>query len=78
MEKNMELDLNGLSAVSGGEGAAPETVIAYYEDGRPEYLIPQGDGTTFLTLRGAVYYLGDDGVYRNREYTDLYATNPVV
>lgn len=76
-EEKKALTPDELEVVSGGDAAAAETVVAYYEDGRPEYLIPQGDGVTFRTLRGAVYYLGDDGVYRNREYAQLYATNPV-
>ena len=76
-EEKKALTPDELEAVSGGDGAAAETVIAYYEDGHTEILIPQGDGVTFLTLKGAVNYLGDDGVYRNREYADLYVTNPV-
>ncbi len=63
--------------VSGGAGKAGETVIAYYEDGNTEILISQGDGTTFTTLKGAVYYLGEDGVYRSKEYTSLYVRRPV-
>lgn len=79
LERNEEkaLSPDELGAVSGGVGAAGETVIAYYEDGNTELLLPQGDGVTFLTLRGAVYYLGDDGVYRSRGYTELYAANPL-
>ena len=52
-----------------------ETFKAYYEDGTEEILTKEADGT-FLTAKGAVYYLGEDGVYRNRDYADLYATNP--
>ena len=54
-----------------------KTVIAYYEDGNTEILISQGDGTTFTTLKGAVYYLGEDGVYRSKGYTSLYVRRPV-
>jgi hypothetical protein len=66
-----------LETVSGGAGNTGETVIAYYEDGNTEILISQGDGTTFTTLKGAVYYLGEDGVYRSKEYTSLYVRRPV-
>ena len=66
-----------LDTVSGGAGKAGETVIAYYEDGNTETLISQGDGTTFKTLKGAVYYLSMDGVYRCKGYADLYAKKPV-
>ena len=72
------LSANELEGVSGGEGGtANEMVVAYYEDGNTEILISQGDGTTFVTARGAVYYLGEDGVYRSKEYADLYVNNPV-
>ena len=66
-----------LETVSGGAGNTGETVIAYYEDGNTEILISQGDGTTFTTLKGAVYYLGEDGVYRSKEYAPLYVRRPV-
>jgi len=66
-----------LDTVSGGAGKAGETVIAYYEDGNTETLISQGDGTTFTTRKGVVYYLGLDGVYRSKGYVDLYAKRPV-
>ena len=71
------LSAEELETVSGGAGKAGETVIAYYEDGNTEILISQGDGTTFTTLKGVVYYLGEDGVYRSKEYTSLYVRRPV-
>ena len=64
MNEEKVLSPNELDTVAGGAGNAGETVIAYYEDGRTETLISQGDGTVFKTLKGAVYYLGLDGVYR--------------
>ena len=83
MEKKIEmneekaLSPNELDAVAGGAGKTGETVVAYYEDGNTETLISQRDGTTFKTLKGAVYYLGMDGVYRCKGYADLYAKKPV-
>ena len=62
-------------AATEAPASAEATVTAYYEDGATETLTDQGDGT-FKTPKGAVYYLGDDGVYRARGYTDLYTTNP--
>lgn len=67
-----------ITVVSNPESAkevTQETVKAYYEDGTEEILTKEADGT-FLTAKGALYYLGEDGVYRNRDYADLYATNP--
>ena len=74
-----DLSASELEGVAGGDGRnAPETVIAYYEDGNTEILTSQGDGTTFITARGALYYLGDDGVYRSRDYANLYVKNPAL
>ena len=52
-----------------------KTVTAFYDNGTTEALTEQGDGT-WKAPNGAVYYLGEDGVYRANGFQDLYTTNP--
>ena len=51
------------------------SAFAFYADGTVTYIYQRTDGSYELD-NGAVYYLGDDGVYRSRGNVDLYTQQP--
>ena len=51
------------------------SMTVYYEDGAEETVTEDSDGT-WVTAKGAKYYLGEDGILRAKGYTDLYTFPP--